>query len=170
MTPTLNPIRWAMKNKWPKHTNDNCTILPIAAFSTFSSHSIIPQVKTRRRMYTFISNVQEGHKLIIFSLRLHFVNVTLSNKYPRFIMGPLAQAKNGVERFWTWKFHAANGKAQHALKVPWFFCVYSLGGWGGWDGGFFFIFPLLLTCSQWVLIRFPRCSLGFQCVPQGCSQ
>jgi hypothetical protein len=33
-------------------------------------------------------------------------------------MGLLAQAKNGDERFGTWKFHAANGKAQHAPKVP----------------------------------------------------
>jgi hypothetical protein len=33
-------------------------------------------------------------------------------------MGVLAQAKNGDKQFWKSKFHAANGKAQHALKVP----------------------------------------------------
>jgi hypothetical protein len=42
----------------------------------------------------------------------------LPNKYPKFITGVLAQAKNGDEQFWKQKFHAANGKAQHALKVP----------------------------------------------------
>jgi hypothetical protein len=36
----------------------------------------------------------------------------LPNKYPQFIMGVLAQAKNGDEQFWK------HGKAQHALKVP----------------------------------------------------
>jgi hypothetical protein len=36
-------------------------------------------------------------------------------------MGVLAQAKNGDKQFWKQKFHAANGKAQHALKVPWSF-------------------------------------------------
>jgi len=33
-------------------------------------------------------------------------------------MGILAQAKNGDELFWKWKFHAANGKVQQALEVP----------------------------------------------------
>lgn len=33
-------------------------------------------------------------------------------------MGVFAQAKNGDEQLWKEKFHAANGKAQHALKVP----------------------------------------------------
>ncbi len=32
-------------------------------------------------------------------------------------MGVLAQAKNGDEQFSKGKFHAANGKAQQALKV-----------------------------------------------------
>jgi hypothetical protein len=31
--------------------------------------------------------------------------------------GYLAQAKNGDELFWEEKFHAANGKAQDAIKV-----------------------------------------------------
>jgi hypothetical protein len=33
----------------------------------------------------------------------------------------LAQAKIGEEQFRKGKFHAANGKAQLALKVHWFF-------------------------------------------------
>jgi hypothetical protein len=34
-------------------------------------------------------------------------------------MGVIAQAKNGDEQFLNMrKFHAANGKAQHSLKVP----------------------------------------------------
>ncbi len=36
---------------------------------------------------------------------------------PQFIMGVLPQAKTGDE-LWKQKFHAANGRAQHALKVP----------------------------------------------------
>jgi hypothetical protein len=32
-------------------------------------------------------------------------------------MGVLAQAENGEEQFWKVKFHAANGKAQHALMM-----------------------------------------------------
>jgi len=36
-------------------------------------------------------------------------------------MGVLAQAKNGDKQFCKYKFNAGNGKAQHALKVPWFF-------------------------------------------------
>ncbi len=40
------------------------------------------------------------------------------NNFPQFIMGVLAQAKNGDEQFQRYKFHAANGNAQHALKVP----------------------------------------------------
>jgi hypothetical protein len=34
------------------------------------------------------------------------------------MMGVIAQAKNGDEQFWKYKFHAANGKAQHAFAVP----------------------------------------------------
>jgi len=43
---------------------------------------------------------------------------------------PLAQVKNGDRQFWKKRFHAANGKAQHALVVgPCFFF------WGvGWRG------------------------------------
>jgi hypothetical protein len=42
-------------------------------------------------------------------------------------MGVLAQAENGDEQFWKEKFHAANGKAQHALMMgPDFF---FLSGW-----------------------------------------
>jgi len=33
-------------------------------------------------------------------------------------MGVLAQAENGEKQLWKYKFHAANGWAQHALKVP----------------------------------------------------
>jgi hypothetical protein len=33
-------------------------------------------------------------------------------------MGVLIQAKSGDYHFLKQKFHAANGKAQHALKVP----------------------------------------------------
>ncbi len=33
-------------------------------------------------------------------------------------MRVLAQAKNGDEQFWKYKFHPANEKAQHVLNVP----------------------------------------------------
>ncbi len=36
-------------------------------------------------------------------------------------MGVLIQAKNGDDHLLKQKIHAANGKAKHALKVPWFF-------------------------------------------------
>jgi len=65
-------------------------------------------------------------------------------------MWVLAQAKNGDEQFWKEKFHAANGKAQHALKVPQFFFLLSFGLWGG-----FFSFFL---CSLQVPNGFPICS------------
>ncbi len=39
------------------------------------------------------------------------------NKYPHFIMGVLPPAKND-DALWKQKFHSANGRAQHALKVP----------------------------------------------------
>ncbi len=86
------------------------------------------------------------------------------NKYPQFIMGVLAQAKNGDKQFWKQKFHAVNGKAQHALKLPWFIFLLSffLGG-----GEIFFIFPVFSICSLQVPNGFPS---GSQYVPQGCSQ
>ncbi len=37
------------------------------------------------------------------------INMNLKNKYPQFIMGRLAQAKNGYKQFWKPKIHAANG-------------------------------------------------------------
>ncbi len=43
-----------------------------------------------------------------------------NNNYSQFIMGVLAQGKNGDEQFWKQKFHAANGKAQHAFKTQFF--------------------------------------------------
>jgi hypothetical protein len=67
-------------------------------------------------------------------------------------MGLLAQAKNGDEQFWKRKFHAANGKAQHALIFfPFKFC-----GEGG--SGFLFSFSLRF---QHVPFKFPMC------VPKG---
>jgi hypothetical protein len=42
--------------------------------------------------------------------------------------GVLAQAKNGDELFWEEKFHAANGRLKHALKVPCFFFLLTLAG------------------------------------------
>jgi hypothetical protein len=42
------------------------------------------------------------------------------NKYPLFIMGVFAHAKSGDEQFSKGEIHAANGTAQHVLKVPWF--------------------------------------------------
>jgi hypothetical protein len=40
-------------------------------------------------------------------------------------MGVLAQAKNGDQQFWKWKFHEAIGNAQHALKCLDFFIAAS---------------------------------------------
>jgi hypothetical protein len=60
-------------------------------------------------------------------------------------MGLLAQAKNGDEQFRKGKFHAANGKAQHAL----IFILLSLGG-----GRRIFFFAFFL-CFQHVPFKFP---------------
>jgi len=70
------------------------------------------------------------------------------NKYLQFIMGLLAQAKNGDEQFWKGKFHAANGKAQHAL-------IFILLSLGGGRRIFFCFFPLFPTCSLQVPNGFP---------------
>jgi hypothetical protein len=64
-------------------------------------------------------------------------------KYPQFIMGLLALAKNGDEQFWKGKFHAANGKAQHALI-------------------FFFLSPFVSNMFLQVPNQFPICSEGSQ--------
>jgi hypothetical protein len=62
-------------------------------------------------------------------------------------MGVLAQAKNGDEQFWKWKFNAVNGNAQHASKCLDFFSFkFWVGVVGGWGKDFFF-FPLFPTCS-----------------------
>jgi hypothetical protein len=63
--------------------------------------------------------------------------------------------ENGDKQFCKEKFHAANGKAQHALMHgPIFF---FLRGQGEMD---FFFFP---PCSQCVPILFPK---GYESVPQ----
>jgi hypothetical protein len=38
------------------------------------------------------------------------------------------QAKSGDKLFWEEKFHASNGKAMHAFKVPCIFFLLTLGG------------------------------------------
>jgi hypothetical protein len=49
-------------------------------------------------------------------------------------MGVLVKVENGDKQFWEEKFHAANEKAQHALKVPCFFLL-SFGAGRGRRGG-----------------------------------
>ncbi len=63
-------------------------------------------------------------------------------------MGVLSQAKNGDEQFWKQKFHAANGKAQHAPSSAVLYFLLSFG-FGG-RGGFFSFF----LCSQHVPLKF----------------
>ncbi len=50
------------------------------------------------------------------------------------------QAKNGDERFWEEKFHAAHGKAQAHTECALHFFLLNLGG-GGFNGGYFSVFP-----------------------------
>jgi hypothetical protein len=53
---------------------------------------------------------------------------SLFHTVPKSLIQPLAQAKNADEQFWKERFHAANGKAQHALIMgPGFF--FLGGGW-----------------------------------------
>jgi hypothetical protein len=74
-------------------------------------------------------------------------------------MGVLIQAKNGDNHFLKQKFHEANGKAQHALKVPWLF---FLKFWVGGQGEELKKIPLFPTCSHQVPNGFPS---GSQDVP-----
>jgi hypothetical protein len=57
---------------------------------------------------------------------------------------PLAQAKNGDKQFWRAKFHAPNGKAQHALMMG---LVFPFWWWGRGDYCFFFFFFLILNLT-----------------------
>jgi len=61
------------------------------------------------------------------------------------------KVENGDKQFWQQKFHAANGKAQHGLKVPCYFLL-SFGGVGGWRGGS----PSFFLYSQQVPNVFPK--------------
>jgi hypothetical protein len=68
-------------------------------------------------------------------------------------MGVLAQAKNGNEQFWNMQnFMQPMGRL--STHVTLIFFLFSFGGREG-GGGFF------------VPFKFPKCSLGSQCVPQG---
>jgi hypothetical protein len=70
--------------------------------------------------------------------------------------------RNGDKQFWKEKFHATNGKAQHALmNGPFFFSQIFEGVRGE---GFFLFFP---PFSQCVPIMFPENSQSVtKCVPQ----
>jgi hypothetical protein len=65
-------------------------------------------------------------------------------------MGVLMKVENGDKQSWEQKFHAANEKAQHALKVTSFFLL-SFGAGRGKVGG-------------------RRIPTGSQSVLQDCSQ
>jgi len=87
-----------------------------------------------------------------------------ANKYPQFMIGVLDQAKIGDQQFWKEKFHATNGKAQHALMDN---QVFSF--WRGERQGFFVFFPcsqcapiMFSSSSQCVLKMFPK---AFQIIP-----
>ncbi len=83
--------------------------------------------------------VREGRAIVHGKFLQGFCHVAL--------MGILVQVENGDKQFWNEKIHAANGKAQHALKVSWFY--FSFKFWGGWLGGGGGIFSFFI-CSQHV--------------------
>jgi hypothetical protein len=64
-------------------------------------------------------------------------------------MGLLVKVENGDKQFWEQNFHAANGKPQHALKVPCYFLL-SFGAAGVKMRIFSFF-----ICSQHVPNVFP---------------
>jgi hypothetical protein len=74
-----------------------------------------------------------------FGCRLFLTLAIILNKYPK---------------FWKEKFHTANGKAQHALKVPWCF---TFKIWGGWGEDFF---SFLLCWGRWRVRIFLKCPLS----------
>jgi hypothetical protein len=59
----------------------------------------------------------------------------------------LAQVKNGDEQYWKKKFHAANGKAQHALMNCTVFFLFE--EWVGGEG-FFVFFSYSQTVPKYI--------------------
>ncbi len=75
-----------------------------------------------------------------------------------------------MNRFGNRNFMQPMGRLNMRSKCLDFF---SFKFWVGVGEGFFhfsFVPNMFPSSSQWVLIRFSICSLGSQCVPQGCSQ
>jgi uncharacterized membrane protein YesL len=65
--------------------------------------------------------------------------------------------ENGDQQFWKERFHATNGKAQHAFIMAFVFSF-----WGGVGGVIFGFFP----CSQCAPNMFSSCSLEVLQVPK----
>ncbi len=60
--------------------------------------------------------------------------------------------------------------SMHSKCLDFFsFKFWVVGGWGDLFH-LSFVPNMFPSSSQWISIRFPRCSLGSQCVPQWCSQ
>jgi len=72
-------------------------------------------------------------------------------------MGVLVLVENGDQQFWKERFHATNGKAQHAYMMA---LVFSFWGWGGRSYFWFF------SCSQCAPNMFSSCSLEVPKVPK----
>jgi hypothetical protein len=65
-----------------------------------------------------IQNQKRIHFLNMWcAYKYSFVGSQKNKKYLQVIMGVLTQAQNGDEQFWKYKFHAANGKVQHAFMM-----------------------------------------------------
>jgi len=89
----------------------------------------------------------------------------ISHYVPKILPLPLARAKTGDEQFWKEKFHAANGKAQHAIMNDPVFFFLKRGGGGveGVDKDFWVFSP----CFQCVPVMFPSSSQNVpRCIPQ----
>ncbi len=77
----------------------------------------------------------------------------------------LAQAKNGDKPFWEEKFHPANGKVAQACTQGALLLKNKF--WGKEFFPHFSLVPNVFPLGfQWIPIRFPICSPGFQCDPQ----
>jgi hypothetical protein len=80
-----------------------------------------------------------------------------SNKYPQFIMGVLAQAKNGDEQFWNIEIPCSQWEGSACTQSALNFFFQVLG-----DKRIFLGIPsfpnVSPSSSQWVPIRFPVCS------------
>ncbi len=90
---------------------------------------------------------REGNSPVPYMYIYIFIGIDWANKYPQFIMGVLAQAKNGDEQFWNIKISCSHWEGSACTQSA-LILFFKASGWGE-D---FFSFSL---CSQHVPFKLP---------------